>query len=675
MMNYIYGELQKAVEKVTYEGKESQTAAVIVDNENNTITVSVINVPAGLINPNISIEAKEGRYILIGTLENRAITYRWATIEDFLTKIESDKADIYTRIDNEAQRTDNMINQLNENVSGQLGQLNQNLVDAINTINGGIATEIEERKQTDSDLNDRVDEEINRATEAESQLTESLNNETTRATEAEKTLNDKIEAETERATAAENSLSDNLTQEIKDREQADTNIVGDAGDNYNTLGKLEDAVQAEEQRATTREGELQSSITSEQQRAQSAENTLDEAIQQEAQSRSDADIEIHNEIDTIDTRVGNLEGKTTRLFYGDGTLSNPTASEINTFVTGLPVEPPYTAPFEGIAVVVHLTDENTYHIWHYYSNTSAWQDDGVDTVSTFTNSVRGIIQGNAADGYISAENGFGKVNGWETVKTDITNLQAQKLNLSDIPNSYSGNSEQYPMTQKATNDAIAATLAEAQAAWEKDDETIQTALEAHENNFDNPHQVTREQLGVYPVSISMQGGSTLGNVYGPTGISITIPTTYGPVGPTGPTGPVGPTGAGNVGPTGPTGASGGVGSTGPTGPTGPAGVGSVGPTGPTGPAGSDGSDGSVGPTGPTGAIGPTGPAGNDGAPGATGPVGPTGATGAQGPTGPAGAGGETLTIQTYTESGVKSTTFNGTSPVTVQIKIDDGVLS
>ena len=62
------------------------------------------------------------------------------------------------------------------------------------------------------------------------------------------------------------------------------------------------------------------------------------------------------EIGLLKTKVGALEGKTTRLLYNAKT--NPTAEEINAFVSGLG----YTTPYEGIAVVI----DETYHIWHYY---------------------------------------------------------------------------------------------------------------------------------------------------------------------------------------------------------------------------------------------------------------------------------------------------------------------
>ena len=102
-------------------------------------------------------------------------------------------------------------------------------------------------------------------------------------------------------------------------------------------------------------------------------------------------------------KIDRLEGKTTRLLYAEKT--NPTASEIGTFVDGLG----YTSPYEGIAVVV----ASTYHIWHYYENDNiGWRDDGVDTITPFTNQLAGSILGSTDVGKISAnQDGTGSVNG------------------------------------------------------------------------------------------------------------------------------------------------------------------------------------------------------------------------------------------------------------------------
>lgn len=143
-------------------------------------------------------------------------------------------------------------------------------------------------------------------------------------------------------------------------------------------------------------------------------------------------------------------------------------------------------------------------------------------------------------------------------------------------------------------------------------------ITAHAANKNNPHSVTKEQLGIYSVPIRINNGvsfDTLGNVYGPTGVIINIPTIAGPTGPTGPAGQDGIIGK--------------DGATGPTGGFYQPQVDAAGNltwqfnegTAPTIP-----SVNIKGPKGDTGATGPTGDPGADGADGATGPVGPTGAT-------------------------------------------------
>ena len=407
---------------------------------------------------------------------------------------------------------------------------------------------------------------------------------------------------------------------------------------------LNDVIEAEETRATQAEANLQEAIDAEITRAEAKETELDTTIQSEVTARSTADTQIHEELDAIDTRVGNLEGKTTRLFYGDGTAAEPTAEGINTFVTTLPVEPPYAAPFEGIAVVVHRTDENTSHIWHYYSNEGKWQDDGVDTVSTFTNSIRGIIQGSTNDGYIAAENGLGKVSGWDTVKTDITNLQNNlnsnvsniNQNIANVVNDLAANVVILGNAYTQANNAYTQANTSYTRANEAYDlasaaNTLATnannTINSHITDTNNPHQVTKANVGLanvadvlqystenpppYPVTsvAGMTGAVTLGTLTfngavtgsynGSTGTTITIPTIAGPTGPTGPQGIDGKTG-----PTGPTGATGPQGNIGPTGPTGAAGA--VGPTGAIGAVGPTGSTGAQGPIGPTGPQGPKG---------------------------------------------------------------------
>lgn len=111
----------------------------------------------------------------------------------------------------------------------------------------------------------------------------------------------------------------------------------------------------------------------------------------------------------VEDEIEKLEGKTTRLLYSDKT--NPTPQEIDAFT----IEKGYESPYEGVAVVV----SGTYHIWHFYENDNiGWKDDGVDTITPFTNSLPGSILGSAAAGKISAnQDGTGSVNGWDDIAT------------------------------------------------------------------------------------------------------------------------------------------------------------------------------------------------------------------------------------------------------------------
>lgn len=127
----------------------------------------------------------------------------------------------------------------------------------------------------------------------------------------------------------------------------------------------------------------------------------------------------YQSIRDLQARVGQLEQKATRLLYTASTT--PTADEINTFVTGLG----YTAPFEGIAVVV----EGTNHVWHYYEGEVGWKDDGVDVVANFTNTSAGIILGSQTDGKVYAEtDGTGSVYGWGDLKGRVGTLETNMPN-------------------------------------------------------------------------------------------------------------------------------------------------------------------------------------------------------------------------------------------------------
>lgn len=292
-----------------------------------------------------------------------------------------------------------------------------NIVDTYSTIvendetNAKLAQEIERAKAAESEITENLNAEINRATSAEATLKNDIDAETARATSAETLLTNNLNTEIERAKTAEGVLQTNIDSEVKNRESA----IDAVTTNLNNEIKRSTDVDTQ---LTQDVSNLGNNLQRETDRASQAEENLHTELTTQIGLEREARI---NADDTLSDRIERLEGKTTRLYYGEGTLSSPTATEIQTFVTNQEVNPPYAPPYSGIAVVVYLTDEKTYHIWHYYTNLAAWKDDGIDTVTTFTNTTKGIIQGSSNEGYISADNGLGKVNGFSELKEQVGN--------------------------------------------------------------------------------------------------------------------------------------------------------------------------------------------------------------------------------------------------------------
>lgn len=357
-------------------------------------------------------------------------------------------------ITSEENRVNNIVNQLNSNITTITNQLNKNMADGFNTINGGIETFKQETADSfakkdkeietlTTDLKREVDNRVSDVkylTDRADKVTEDLNNEVNRSTNKDIELDSKIDAETVRATNAENTLdgkistlSAGLATEISDRKEAieaEINarkeaIIAEANDRKAADTKLEEADKLNDQKITTVANNLQIETNRASQAEENLHNELITKVGEEATARLNAD-------NALSQRIENLEGKTTRLYYGEGTLSAPTATDIQSFVNGLEVDPPYFPPYNGIAVVVKLTDENTYHIWHYYVNLSTWKDDGVDLVNTFTNEVRGIIQGSTQVGYVMAENGLGKVSGFDELKARVDNINTTSSSLATL---------------------------------------------------------------------------------------------------------------------------------------------------------------------------------------------------------------------------------------------------
>ncbi len=98
--------------------------------------------------------------------------------------------------------------------------ISNNLSNEIDRAKAAEQQEAKSRSDADDAIKALLNTEVSRAKSEEAKLTASLATEVSRATTAENSLSERITAEQNRATAAEGTLTDNLNSEISDRKEA-----------------------------------------------------------------------------------------------------------------------------------------------------------------------------------------------------------------------------------------------------------------------------------------------------------------------------------------------------------------------------------------------------------------------------------------------------------------------
>lgn len=378
----LYGKLNKEVINKDYIGIPSSTNIVKIDNEKNTIQVDSIKNKASLI-----INGKSQSFIYDGSKD---ITIDIASQESGATKQD---------VEDEAKAREQADNQLQANINQEQSERVSNF----NDLTSKIISETNERKSNDNLLSEKINTEREARISSFDTLNQSLNKETSdRKTDFE-TLTNALDQEKTARYDEDNALK----QSKLDAEKAnvdllsDINLIRDSGEDADP-----DYLAISNKKINIVSG------------AESISNILLPLANDKLSGlMSSQDVKLLTE---LNSKVATLENTTKRLLYKE--KSDPSASDINTFVTSLG----YQEPFAGIAVVVW----DTKHIWYYYE-TNGWIDDGVDVVSNFTNETAGVIKGSTEDGKIYAETtGIGSVNGWSEIKSNIsqntTNIENNK---------------------------------------------------------------------------------------------------------------------------------------------------------------------------------------------------------------------------------------------------------
>lgn len=121
---------------------------------------------------------------------------------------------------NRAESSESELRTLIDKNSSDITKEQQARQTADNTLTANLATEKQARIDADNSIKTLLDTEVKRAKSEESKLTTSITTEANRATTAESDLSDRITAEKNRATAAEGTITNNLNSEISDRKEA-----------------------------------------------------------------------------------------------------------------------------------------------------------------------------------------------------------------------------------------------------------------------------------------------------------------------------------------------------------------------------------------------------------------------------------------------------------------------
>lgn len=156
---------------------------------------------------------------------------------------------------------------LNTNLYQSIETINEAFTNAVNTINGGIATEISERKEADTELDTKLTQEISDRTQAIISLDSTLRNEISQRKNADVTLDSMIRQEISNRQTADTELSDRIdvleSAGFQNAEQIEATVdskieelVGAAPETLDTLKEIGDALNNDPDFAATITNEL-----------------------------------------------------------------------------------------------------------------------------------------------------------------------------------------------------------------------------------------------------------------------------------------------------------------------------------------------------------------------------------------------------------------------------------
>lgn len=323
--------------------------------------------------------------------------------------------------------------------------ISNNLINEIDRAKDAEQQEAKSRSDADEAIKSLLNTEISRAKSEESKLAASIATETSRATTAENGLSDRITAEQNRAIAAEGTLTDNLNSEI--------------------LGRKE-AIKAESDRANAAEQALQAKVGS---------ITITKVTPHDSTTAVSYQLQVNGEAKGVTIDIA----KDQSIKDIEVLDMNATLNDDGTIQAGNPVG-------STALCISYILSNGTYKLAKLDYSKFLEETEFADGLEVNDHKVYVKIDP-MSENFLSVSSTGVKITGVQNAINTAVNAEKTARETADIEIKNS-------ITQSGQS-STAALNAEIQRAKEAE-ATITSNLSRHTSDYENPHHVTKAQVGL-----------------------------------------------------------------------------------------------------------------------------------------------------------------------------------
>lgn len=323
--------------------------------------------------------------------------------------------------------------------------ISNNLSKEIDRAKAAEQQEAKNRSDADDAIKTLLNTEVSRAKSEESKLSASIATETSRATTAENSLSDRITAEQNRAIAAEGTLTDNLNSEISDRKEA---------------------IKAESDRAKAAEQALEAKVGS---------ATIVKVTPNDSSTAVSYQLQVNGEAKGVTIDIA----KDQSIKDIEVLDMNATLKDDGTIQAGSPVGP--TA-----LCISYILADGTYKLAKLDYSKFLEETEFSDGLEVKNHKVYVKIDP-LSENFLSVSSTGVKITGVQNAINTAVNAEkaAREAADTEIKNSIT-------QSEQGSTAALNAEIQRAKQA----EATITSNLSKHTSNYENPHKVTKAQVGL-----------------------------------------------------------------------------------------------------------------------------------------------------------------------------------